>query len=62
MKDMMALSRFPIPLKVRRKSPGIKKSGNGEFTKMAVDVPLLCPLGSMRKAIPATIAPTAMRI
>jgi hypothetical protein len=57
----MALNRLPIPLKMRRKSPGTKKSVKGEFTRMAVDVPFLWPLGSMRKTIPARMAPTAMR-
>ena len=55
---MIALTRFPIPLKVRRKSPGIKKSGNGEFTlsansgrwrKMKGVAVIRLPEGSVRK-------------
>ena len=53
------LNRLPIPINSKRKSPAKKKSVKGEFTRIAVDVPLLCPLGSIRNNIPPVIAPIA---
>ena len=54
--------KFPIPIKSKRISPGMKKSMKGEFVRIAIEVPFLCPVGSIRNKIPAGIAAIATNI
>jgi hypothetical protein len=59
---MTVPEKLPIPIKRKRISPGMKKSMNGEFARIALEIPFLCPVGSMRNKIPAGIAAIATNI